>query len=365
MGELGRSGVISLKNSIGFGFAAAMLAVAGTTFAGDGPSPLTELSPDGGDACFGRIYDARHMAAHPNQKVTRIFFFYGHDPVSRPNEEPVNGIADAGYNGFITTKVRGAGKPDWAGGWCAKDEESGNIHCGMECDRTMAVLKLDAKGGLVLNGINRDLYLDAGAEEELGPIEFERQALGTDDDGFALDRLPAEQCRKEFAGIDPIDPALGEPLRQRLKPGQPFCFGRDYSEAHLSSHPDQLTETIRLFRGPSEIASNTASRENWPSGAEIIVSVTTRSRSGKPVQNYSCDGEGDQWRCVATATEGAASCDLSEKEIYLRRGANGTMMLANPNSSMPIVDMCSTSDKTQSDDKVFRLDQMPLSACGL
>jgi hypothetical protein len=357
--------MISRKNSFRFGFAAAMLAVAGTTFAQDGLSPLTELSPDGSDACFGRIYDGRHMAAHPNQKVTRIFFFYGHDPVSRPNEEPRNSIADAGYNGFITTTVRGATKPDWAGSWCTKDKESGGILCGMECDRSIGMLNLDPKGRLVLNGVNRDLYLDAGAEEELSPTEFEKQALGTDDDGFVLDRLPADQCKKEFASIDPIDPTLGEPLRQRLKSDQPFCFGRDYDDTHLSSHPDQMTGAIRLSRGPSEIASNRSSSENWPSGAEIIVSVTTRNRSDKAVQNYSCDGEGDQWRCVATAKEGAASCDLSAKEIYLRRGANGTMMLANPNSGMPIVDMCSTSDKTQSDDKVFRLDQMPLSACGL
>jgi hypothetical protein len=264
------------------------------------------------------------------------------------------------------TAVRGARKPDWVGSWCVKDKESGNIHCGMECDRTMAMVKLDAKGRLVLNGVNRDIYLDAGAEEELGPTEFEKQALGTDDDGFVLDRLPTDQCRKEFASIDPVDPALGEPLRLRLKADQPFCFGRDYGEAHLSSHPDQVTQTIRLFRGPSEVTSYAAgSPENWPNGAEIIVSVTTRNRSDKAVQNYSCDGEGDQWRCVATAKEGAASCDLSAKEIYLRRGANGTMMLANPNSSTPIADMCSTSGKTKSDDKVFRLDQMPLSACGL
>src|SRR5215831_18058513 len=125
--------MISLKNSFRFGFAAAMLAFAGSTFAEDGLSQLTELSPDGNDACFGRVYDARHMAGHPNQKVARIFFLYGHDPVSRPNEEPGNGIADAGYNGFMMTAVRGARKPDWVGSWCVKDKESGNIHCGMEC----------------------------------------------------------------------------------------------------------------------------------------------------------------------------------------------------------------------------------------
>src|SRR5262245_53362621 len=129
----------------------------------------------------------------------------------------------------------------------------------------MGTLKFDAKGRLVMESVERGIYLDPGAEVELSRKEFEKQALGTDDDGFVLDRLPADQCRKEFASIDPIDPALGEPLRQRLKADQPFCFGRDYREAHLSSHPDQMTEMIRLSRGPSEIASSDgSSAENWP-----------------------------------------------------------------------------------------------------
>ncbi|TGQ88966.1 hypothetical protein EN847_35210, partial [Mesorhizobium sp. M1C.F.Ca.ET.204.01.1.1] len=54
----------------------------------DGAPKLLELSPNGTDVCFGRVYDAAHLKAHAHQKVARIFFYYGHDPVSRPNEEP-------------------------------------------------------------------------------------------------------------------------------------------------------------------------------------------------------------------------------------------------------------------------------------
>ena len=41
------------------------------------------------------------------------------------------------------------------------------------------------------------------------------------------------------------------------------------------------------------------------------------------------------------------------------------MMLANPNSSLAIVDLCSKAadGKTVSDDKVYRLQPMPQSAC--
>jgi hypothetical protein len=357
------------KICVGAGLGAVLLAaLAGTAVADDTPK-LTELSPNGADACFGRVYDAAHLKAHPRQKVARIFFYYGHDPVSRPNEEPSAG-ADTSYNSFIATTVRGAKAPEWAGGWCnheSEDGKSGPIHCGMDCDRTLASLKVDDKGRLIVSDVQPDLYLDAGSEEELGEAEYDRQALGKEDDNFRLDPMPAATCKAEFARIDPIDPALGPPLRERLKPDQPFCYGRDYDAAHLGSHPDQVTQSIRVFRGPIELASFAAGGDvaNWPDGADIAISVTTRQKSGKVTLTYSCQGEADQWRCAASTKMSDFSCDITQKEIFLRRGANGTMMLANPNSSLPIIDLCSkaAAGKTRSDDKVYRLNPMPQSAC--
>lgn len=360
----------SLRAIAGIGVSLAVgMAFAGIAWAQDETKSLDlkALSPDGKDACFSRVYDKTHLKTHPNQKVERIFFYYGSDPVSHPNEEPGNGYADAGYNGFMTTTVRGAKKPDWVGGWCGSAEQGGDIHCGMECDRTMASLKVDQKGRVIVGDVNQDLYLDAGAEEELGAKEYAKQALGADDDGFALDRRPAGECKAEFAKVDPIDPALGEPLRVRLKPDQPFCYGRDYTASHLASHPEQVTQTIRVFRGPVELASYAATNtpDNWPNGSDIMIAVTTRKGSSRTLQSYSCDGEGDQWRCVATDKASDANCDVSAREIYLRRGADGTMMLANPGAGLPVADLCSTGDQTKSDDKVFRLSAMPQSQCGL
>lgn len=357
----------SSRAGAGLGLAVWMASI-GAAFAQGGSTELKALGPDGKDACFGRVYDKAHLKAHPNQKIERIYFYRGSDPVSHPNEEPGNGYADAGYNGFLTTTTRGAKKPDWVGGWCGASDEEGAgdaIHCGMECDRTMASLKPDAKGRLIVSGLDRAIYLDAGAEEDLGEKEYNRQALGTDDDGFALDRRPAAECRAEFAKVDPIDPKLGEPLRVRLKPDQPFCYGRDYAASHLASHPDQVTRTIRVFRGPVELASYAATNtaDNWPNGSDVMVSVTTRKGSSRALQSYSCDGEGDQWRCVATDRASDADCDVSAREIYLRRGANGTMMLANPGAGLPIANLCSGGDETVSDDKVFRLSAMPQSQC--
>ncbi|TGQ33222.1 MULTISPECIES: hypothetical protein [unclassified Mesorhizobium] len=356
------------KAMLGTGFGVALFAaLAGTAFADDTPK-LTELSPNGADACFGRVYEAAHLKAHPHQKVARIFFYYGPDPVSHPNEESSPG-SDTSYNSFMATTVRGAQAPEWVGGWCNKesgDGTTGAIHCGMDCDRTMASLKVDDKGRLIVFDVQPDLYLDAGAEDELGAAEYDKQVLGNEDDGFRLDPMPAATCKAEFARIDPIDPALGPPLRERLKPDQAFCYGRDYDAAHLGSHPGQVTQSIRVFRGPIELASfANGDVASWPDGADVTISVTTRQKSGKVTQTYFCQGEADQWRCAASAKMSDFSCDIAQKEIFLRRGANGTMMLANPNSSLPIVDLCSkvAEGDTRSDDKVFRLTPMPQSAC--
>lgn len=343
--------------------------LAGTVHAGE-PRILKELSPDGGSACFSRVYDEDHLKTHPHQKVARIFFYHGPDPVSRRSEDPYEGAGSAGYNGFMATTVRGASKPEWVGGWCnvlGTSGEKDSIHCGMECDRTMADLSLDMKGRLKVDAFDRDIYLDAGAEDELGQVEYERRALGTDDNGFLLERRPVADCKAEFARIAPVNPVLGEPLRVRLKPDQSFCFGRDYSAEHLASHPRQLTKTIRLFRGTAEVAAFAEKGKvtDWPNGADLVVAMTTRNGASRTTQTYSCEGEADQWRCVAIIAAAEASCDLSQREIYLRRGANGTIMLANPKESLPLTDLCPANGdaETRSDDKVFRLEAMPQSAC--
>jgi hypothetical protein len=329
------------------------------------------LEAGGAEACFGRVYDKAHLKAHPNQKVQRIFFYRGDDPVSHPNEEPSSGSS---YDSYLTTTERGAKKPEWVGAWCgAGVDEDGNpqgIHCGMECDRTLASLRFDAKGRLIVEKLDRYVYLDPSETAELEEEQYEKLALGTDDDGFALERRPAAECRAEFAKVDPIDPALGEPLRLRLKPDQPFCYGRDYTAAHLASNPQQVTKTIRVFRGPSELASYAAAGrdlDNWPNGADIMVSVATRKASGTSMQSYSCDGEGDQWRCVATTKTSDADCDISSREIYLRRGAKGAMMLSNPANGLPLIDLCSAeaAEATASDDRIYRLEPMQPAECGL
>jgi hypothetical protein len=329
-------------------------------------APAGAAEPDPGseapEACFARVYDAQHMAAHPSQNIKRIFFFRGHDPVSRPNEEPAPG-AGASYSSFLATTVRADTAPKWVGTSCAPGPVGQKDRCGMACDRTLAYIARGPKGELLLTNLE-DPYLEPDSEQTLSKAEYARQAFGKDDVDFRLDPQPVEVCKAEFGRIDPPDPALGPPLRERLKPDQPFCYGRDYDADHMKSHPGQLTTSIRIYRGAPEIASYASlqNSDQWPNNAEVIVSVTTRRDAKAATRSYACQGEGDQWTCSSPV-----ECTEDERRLFLRRGANGGMLLVNPNSAAPIGNLCSPEGKgaTKSDDKIFRVSQMPLSKCGL
>jgi len=349
-------------------------AVLSLTGALSGIAQAQESVPSSSDVavCYGRIYDDQHMRSHPRQKVVRIFLFYG-SPSSQPNEEPDSEQGDYRAGPKLMTTLRGEQRPDWTWGFSCQvsEHESKPNRCIRECDRTLGYLAPDGKGSVILSDLDRDLYHgpdDADvARSPAEQAEFDKKTLGEDDSKFRLTPLSVEACKAEFAKIDPVDPALGEPLRKRLKPDQPFCYGRDYDAAHLAKHPEQETVSIRVQRGPTELAAYAAAngRERWPENAEVVVTLTTRKGAGKIEQKYACGPEGNQWRCYAT-TSTSLSCDTSNKEIFLRRGTNGTRMLGNPNSSLPPVsDFCGKSTPTKSDDKVFRLGPLPLSACGL
>ena len=330
------------------------------------PAP-PEFGPNGPVACYGRVYDADHMKTHPDQKIQRIFFFRGPDPVSRPNEQPP-AEQSSFYSAFVAMTTRGASTPKWVGTGCdamdAGDGQAPKIRCGRECDRTLGYLSRGPKGELVLSSIPRDLYLDPDSEETLGKAEYERQSFGKDDKDFHLDLQPVDVCKAEFARIDPPNLALGPPLRERLKVDQPFCYGRDYDAAHMQSHPAQETTTIRVYRGTPEIASYAAvyTGDRWPDSADVKVSMTTRHAAKTVTRTLNCQGEGDQWTCTSSQ-----ECEDENRQVFLRRDMNGGMALVNPSSGLPIVDICSRASRgdTKTDDKIFRMTPMPLAKCGL
>jgi hypothetical protein len=119
------------------------------------PSRIEKMIADQGKLCFSRVYDSAHLAAHPRQKVERLFFMIGknkastywEDPNLRHSEESPHKHAnpDADASNLDTTHIaalltlRGAKKPENVSGWCYRNEydpkAKASLTCGGECDK--------------------------------------------------------------------------------------------------------------------------------------------------------------------------------------------------------------------------------------
>ena len=176
---------------------------------------------------------------------------------------------------------------------------------------------------------------------------------------------PTETGNAKPAQPTPPNPAPAEPLRKLLQPDRPFCYGVDYDQTYLDQNPDQQTVSIRVSRGPAEIAAyRTRKSKNWPNGASIAVAVKTRDGTEAVQQAYTCSPEGEQWRCVSNASADAA-CEMLTREVFLSQGAEKMITLGNPSDGLPSVELCSKLDANETDDKSFQLNPLPLSECGL
>jgi len=357
------------------------------------PSRIEKMIAGQGKLCFARVYDAAHLEAHPRQKVERFFFMIGKNRVSTYWEDPnlrhseaspaKHAAGDAQDPENNATHVaalvtlRGMKKPENVSGWCGPDDGAkGRLSCGGECDKHIGSIRADDGGHLMLEGVEWGLLMDAEADESVQA----RMKLGADDRSFRLEQRPIEDCVAEANKTNPPYARLGAPLRERLKPDAPFCYGRDYSPEHLAAHPQQVTASIRVSRNAGIIEADRAKKllPDWPDGASVSASVTTRKNGAPRAMTYSCTPYEDQWECTAEFCNPAksdcappqrdnakaAGCDAEgSRTIYLRRGEKDFMMLGNPNMGLPLEPYCGAEKKTASDDRVYRLEPMPLSAC--
>ena len=118
------------------------LATAGAAFAEyQGPDyvKLKALLPPAPDAalCFARSYDARHLAKHPQQKVTELMLFLRY--VTLGEDDAILNATEGGgsekqyfrYDFTLAASVKGRSRALYASGDCASAEAIG---CGVECD---------------------------------------------------------------------------------------------------------------------------------------------------------------------------------------------------------------------------------------
>ena len=147
---------------------------------------LTDFVPaeDGAAACWQRIYDAGHLAAHPDQQVTAMTLSMSFDKYD---------AADPGLHYFaLDVTLRDGRMGQTAGGCWVYD---GAVRCGVDCDGGGLELSLDGSGNLRADleayGYVR-IESECGGGEEADTFEL---LPGIDDKLFLLHRAEAKVCK--------------------------------------------------------------------------------------------------------------------------------------------------------------------------
>jgi hypothetical protein len=160
------------------------------------------------------------------------------------------------------------------------------------------------------------------------------------------------------------------PLPDHLPLGQEACFGRIYDAAHLKKHPKQRVTAFHLFRDftpdpnketPLE-TRETLIKDDGDGSIRVMAYVRFRDRPGLFFNGLYCgrSADGNTVRC-------GIECDGGG---FLAKGVGKSLLLEN--QGFVVVGGCGASEdeaeqadfvKPGADDKVFRLDHLPVAQC--
>ncbi len=319
---------------------------------GQGPksSPLPSHLPLHQEACFGRVYDSKHLSQHPKQRVTSFHLAREFSPDPTTEYEPTSAEdlreqdgQDGRVNVSVYVRLR-----DRAGVFsnslsCAQYD--GKVRCGIDCDGGSFNLKasgpallLENEGFVVVGGCG-------GTEEEQDNSVYVQP--GQDDKTFRLDSKSMSACTAERDAQAPTSAKLGKPLRERLAASETICFSRSYDPAHLASHPQQNVRRIAILK-----AAGKPSAEDDPRSHDLVFRVETRDGK-KAEQKANCVP--DAYAFVCSFSKGADGYG----EFYLARaGAEHVMLRDRKGNLSRLFGM-----KLGRDDTMFRLPNAAAAGC--
>lgn len=327
------------------------LAASTSGFAQERASPLPGHLPLGQEACFGRVYDAAHLKAHPRQRVTAFHLFRDFTPdpnKETPQETRDTLVAEDGDGGLrVTAFVRFRDRPGlfFNGLHCGRSTDGSRVRCGIECDG----------GGFFVKGSGKSLVLEnqgfvviggcGASEDEAEQADFVKP--GADDKLFRLDPLPVAQCRTLEDSRKPVWAALGAPLRERLKSLDATCFSRSYDAVHLSKHPQQTVQRIAVLKMKGEMPE----ADDAPVYRLVF---RAQLKNGKIVEKTTTCAP-DQYAYACTHDEAMDTA----RDFYLTRAGKNHVMLRDRRGVLS--KMFDTA--LGNDDRIFKLQQAPPAAC--
>jgi hypothetical protein len=287
--------------------------------------PGAALRTRGTEFCFGRVYDAAHMARHKRQPFSAMHVFksFTDDPLSE--DKPVareERIARDKKNGMMSvTVVRRdrAGKSDDV--WLGCGESRGRFQCSMSSEE-FAHLNLELRpsgdGFLATSGLDRK-------------------------EVYRLAPLPMSECLAARDAARPAWVGKGAPLRVRFAERAPVCLTAE-------GRGEVARVTLRILR-PAEIDPSPMIPET-----KLRAIVTMRLADGTTrMRGTRCDSGGYRYWCqsghgyvnIAPAGERAIT-------MYEERAGDGK----DKSEMEAFFDL--TLPRTE---RRFRLEEAELSAC--
>lgn len=313
-------------------------------------SPLSSHLPLRTEACFGRVYDAAHLASHPKQRVTSFHLSreFGGDPnaEAEPSSEQDMKDADGEYGRILVTAyVRFRDRKGvYTNGLSCFRTDEGKVLCGVDCDGGGFSLK---PGGASLLLENNGFVVVGGcgaSEDEQENEEVVRP--GADDKVFRLDPKPFAACMAERAALAPAFAKLGKPLRVRFEEQDTLCLSRSYDAAHLAAHPKQAVKRIAVLKTKASSTEPGAQFYELTFRIEMKDGTRYEGRTGCAPDNY------------AYACQPKVPMD-ADRYFYLTRSANNDVVLRDKHGLLGKL----FDAKLGGDDRVFRLRTEPDNTC--
>lgn len=321
-----------------------LLAAAAPALAQDAKtSPLPAHLPLRTEACFGRVYDAAHLAAHPKQKVASLHIAreFGQDPFAEQapwTEEALKAVDGEDGRVLVTAYVRlRERKGVYSNALSCAKTGTGTVLCAIDCDGGTFALRPSGSSLLLENG-GFVVVGGCGASEDDSdnPVHV---APGADDKLFRLDAKAFSACMAEREAMAPAWAKRGRPLRVRFKEAETLCLARRYDAAHLAAHPRQAVKRIAVLK----------SKDSAPEGDDTSYRLTFRveTRDGRSHER-TADCAPDRY---AYACQPAGIPLDADRYLYLTRGDGGDALLRDRHGLLSKMFRTTLGD----DDRVFRL----------
>jgi hypothetical protein len=154
--------------------------------------------PRGVEACFGRVYDAAFLKAHPNHRVLELYVYrdFSAGPPredSRPRAEQIAADRASPDDLSVTVMARFRDVPGAydRGVSCDSDGPAG-ASCRADCEGANFAAHPDGRG-LVLdrNSTGSFLHLNGGGPRSMSSVMLRLKADGAD---YRLEPMPIESC---------------------------------------------------------------------------------------------------------------------------------------------------------------------------